>query len=412
MINFTKEVFPNGLTLIINPIEDTRLVAFNILYRVGSRNENPALTGIAHLMEHLMFAGTKKFPRYDLPIATAGGYNNAFTNPDFTNYYIVVPAEGLETAFSLEADRMFNLQVTEKAFTVQQRVVIEEYRQRYLNQPFGDLHHLIMKLAYKVHPYRWPTIGMDISHIEKITLSNINDFYRWFYTPSNAILTISGNVDVQTAKMLTNKYFSSNGLINPTESLTKEPIQRKPRKKTVYRDVPASIITIAWPMMAQNHPGYYTCDLLSDIMGTGPSSRLYKTLVTQKGIFTDIAAYISGSADPGLLMIKGLLAQTTPMEEAEEAIHATINDLLVNGINEKELITVKNKAKTNLLLSMQKPEHLSVMISSFEFNQDVNIINRLLNMYDDVSTLDIHNMAKKILTSNRTNTLCYSTKNK
>jgi len=303
MIKFDKFTLNNGLKVIVHKDKSTPIVAINLLYNVGSRDENPDKTGFAHLFEHLMFGGSKNIPVYDKPLQQVGGENNAFTNSNITNYYITLPKANIETAFWLESDRMLNLNFSEKSLNVQRNVVIEEYKQRYLNQPYGDVWLMLRPLAYKKHPYRWATIGKDVSHIENASLDDVKEFFYKYYAPNNAILTIAGDVETEQIKKLTEKWFGSIEKRNvPVRNLPVEPEQTEKREMSVTKDVPFNAIYKAYHMCSRNDKNYHATDLISDILANGKSSRFYQSLVKEKKIFSNIDAYITGDNDNGLFV--------------------------------------------------------------------------------------------------------------
>jgi zinc protease len=295
MITFHKFTLANGLRVIVHQDPSTPIAAFNLVYDVGARDEREEQTGFAHLFEHLMFGGSKNIPDFDKPLQMAGGQSNAFTSNDITNYYNTLPLQNLETAFWLESDRMNELAFTEKSLEVQRSVVIEEFKQRYLNQPYGDLWLLLRPLAYEVHPYKWATIGKEISHIENATMDDVKSFFYKHYGPQNAVLCIAGDVQLDEIKSLTEKYFGTIEKRPKYErNLPVEPIQTSFRKLEVHRPVPNDQLVLAFKMEGRMHPDYYVADLISDILSRGQSSRLYKKLIIDNPKFIDINAYISG----------------------------------------------------------------------------------------------------------------------
>jgi zinc protease len=342
MINYKKFTLSNGLTLLVHKDDSTPIVAVNILYKVGSRNESPDKTGFAHLFEHLMFGGSVNIPSYDQPLEKAGGENNAFTNSDITNYYISLPKENLETAFWLESDRMLNLGFSEKSLEVQRQVVVEEFKQSYLNQPYGDVWMLLKPLAYKHHPYLWNTIGKEIKHIEDARMEDVKAFYKKHYNPNNAILVVAGNVEDNEILTLTEKWFgeipSGNSII---EILEQEPEQTEARFQEVFRDVPVDSLYKVYPMAAHGDKDYYTADLLSDILSNGNSSRLYRKLIKEEGVFSELDAYITGDFDPGLFVFSGKPADGVSLEEADERLLKEIELIKNELISELELKKVK-----------------------------------------------------------------------
>ncbi len=411
MIKFEKFTLKNGLKVIVHNDPSTTIVAFNILYNVGARDENAQKTGFAHLFEHLMFEGSINIPSYDNPLQIAGGENNAFTTNDITNYYITLPKENIETAFWLESDRMLGLDFSEEKLEIQKNVVIEEFKQRYLNQPYGDASLLLKPLAYKVHPYQWPTIGKDISHIENATLDNVTDFFNHHYAPNNAILCIAGNITVDEIKPLAEKWF---GPIEkrdiPTRDLPKEPEQTESRIKTVQRNVPFDAIYKAFHMSSKLETEYYTCDLISDLLANGKSSRLYQNLVKKKQLFSDINAYITGDIDEGLLIVTGKLMQGVKMEDADQAIIAELNEIILGHIEEAEIEKVKNKFESVTQFGQTSVLNKAMDLAYQELLGDANRINLEVEKYRNVSLEDIKKTAAKLFHTNNSSTLYYLSK--
>ena len=305
-MKINRHILDNGLRLVHSQDESTQMVALNILYNVGARDEHPEHTGFAHLFEHLMFGGSVNIPDYDMPLQLAGGENNAWTNNDITNYYLTVPRQNVETGFWLESDRMLSLDFSERSLEVQRGVVMEEFKQRCLNQPYGDVGHLLRPLAYRTHTYQWPTIGKDLSHIANATLEEVKAFFFRFYAPNNAILAVTGNIAFEEAVALTEKWFGPIPRREvPQRNLPQEPEQTEERRLTVERNVPLDSLFMAYHMCSHDHPDYYAFDILSDLLSNGRSSRLNQHLVQQKQLFSSIDAYISGSVDAGLFHISG-----------------------------------------------------------------------------------------------------------
>ncbi len=330
------------------------MVAVNILYKVGSRDESIRRTGFAHLFEHLMFGGSENIPKYDIPLEKSGGENNAFTNADYTNYYLTIPKNNIEVAFWLESDRMNNLAFSTQSLNVQKQVVIEEFKQNYLNQPYGESYLLLKPLAYKKHPYRWITIGKDISHIENTTLDYVKKFYGRYYNPNNAILSISGDVSTSEIKELSEKWFGS---INSGQEITRdypeEPIQKRRRVSNIERDVPQNAVYMAWHMPKRTDKEYYHCDLISDILSNGKSSRLYRNLVIENSLLSDINAFISGDENPGLFIVIAKLLDGVSTDTAIESINNEIFEISNNLVSVTELEKVKNKIEaTGVFLSI------------------------------------------------------------
>ncbi|MDY6802069.1 MAG: pitrilysin family protein [Bacteroidota bacterium] len=411
MITFEKFTLENGLKVIVHQDKSTPIVAFNLLYNVGSRNEDPNKTGFAHLFEHLMFEGSINIPSFDTALQMAGGENNAFTNNDITNYYITLPKENIETAFWLESDRMYSLDFSEKKLRIQKNVVIEEYNQRYLNQPYGDAFLLLKPLAYKVHPYQWPTIGKNISHIENATLQDVKDFFMHHYAPNNAILSVAGNVTIDEIKSLAKKWF---GPIEKREifkpKIQKEPQQKEPRFMQVERDVPFDAIYKAYHMSAKKHPDYYVADLISDILSNGKSARLYQKLIKEKQLFSDINAYITGDIDEGLFMITGKLMKGVSIEKGEKAIEHELNELINYHIDDSEIEKVKNKYESVFNFAHISALNKAMDLAYQEILGDAERINHDVKKFRAVTKQDIQRVAKILFHQNNSSTLHYVSK--
>ena len=408
MINFTRTILENGLRLIVHEDSSTPLAVVNLLYNVGSSDEDPEMTGLAHLLEHIMFGGSVNIPSYDRVIQKTGGENNAFTSNDITNYYIQLPAVNLETALWLESDRMLDLRFTQKGLDIQRNVVIEEFKQRYLNQPYGDVWMLLRPLAYRIHPYKWPTIGMDISHIESITLDDIKKFFYEHYCPSNAILTITGNVDSANCIRLAKKWF---GTVprrkTSSRALPVEPPQKESRRKDVSRDVPSDEIIMAFHMCGRYSFRFYTYDLISDLLANGKSSRFYRHLIMEKKLFSSINAYITGDRDPGLFIIKGKPADKVTIEQAYEEILAEIYDFLKNPPTDPELEKVKNKVEATRQYTHSDILHKAIDLAYHELMDDAGGINSEIEKYRKVSIEDIMETAKRLFDNSNSSTLFY-----
>lgn len=408
MIEFEKFRLDNGLRVIVHSDTSTPIVALNILYDVGARDEQPDKTGFAHLFEHLMFGGSVNIPDFDGPLQKAGGDNNAYTTNDITNYYLTVPTNNLETGFWLESDRMLSLAFSEKSLEVQRNVVIEEFRQSYLNQPYGDEWLLLRPLAYKVHPYRWSTIGMEISHIENTTMSDVKRFYKSYYCPNNAIMVVAGNVNIDEVKQLCDKWFAGieAGEV-PDRKLPKEPKQEEARTLEVKRDVPYDAIYKAYHVCARRDEDYHAVDLISDILSRGKSSRLFTELVKRKKLFSEIDAYLSGSLDEGLLVIEGKLMKGVKMEAAENAIREEIEKLKSIYVGDEELQKVKNKIESYNTFDEMGVLNKATNLAVFELLGDAADINREVHKYFSVTNEQIMTLAKQILNENNCATLHY-----
>ena len=344
MILFSKFTLPNGLRLIVHTDKTTPIVAINIVYDVGARDEVYEKTGFAHLFEHLMFGGSKNIPSYDEPLQMVGGENNAYTSNDLTNYYLTLPIENIETGLWLESDRMNELAFTEKSLEVQRNVVMEEFKQRYLNQPYGDVWLLFRPLAYQVHPYQWPTIGRELSHIADATLQDVKDFFYKHYRPSNAVMCIAGNIEADRALELTTKWFGDIPAgSNAPRNLPVEPKQTERRFLEVIRPVPNDMLLMGFHICGKEDDNILAWDLLSDMLSNGNSSRLYNALVKDKQVFSSINAYITGDHHPGLMVFSGMVLPGISLEDAENNIWIEIEKIKTTAIATDELEKVKEQ---------------------------------------------------------------------
>ena len=411
MITYKKTILANGLSVIANRDKTSRMAAVNILYKVGARNENPNRTGLAHLFEHLMFRGTHQIPDFDTPVQMACGENNAFTNNDYTDFYITLPIANIETALWLESDRMIGLNLSDEACKIEKRVVIEEFRQRYLNQPYGDANMLLRALAYKQHPYRWATIGLTPEHIEQASAEEIHNFYRTFYHPSNAILSFSGDMAEEEFFALAEKWF---GCIEDHEhdipSIPAEPTQNEARRQEVERDVPATTITIAFKMGNRLSRDFFLGDITSDILAGGDSARLYEHLIKNKRLFASVNAYITGDVDCGLFVFTGQLLPSTSEAEAEEALWAEMADLQQNNISDYELEKVKNKFEANTLFGELNVMNKAMNLGYYEMIGDLSLINREVDIYRSLTSGDISDFVSRIFCKENSSTLIYRAK--
>jgi zinc protease len=412
MIEFKRNVLDNGLIMLVHEDFSTPLVAMNIIYSVGSRDEDPETTGIAHLVEHLMFGGSGNIPDFDTPLQNAGADNNAFTNSDFTNYYLTIPANNIETGFWLESDRMNGLNFSEDVLDVQKKVVVEEFKQRYLNQPYGDIMMMLRPLAYRVHPYGWPTIGKDISHIEKINMPLIKDFFHSYYTPDNAILSLAGNIKINDALKLADKWFGS---IKPgrkkIRNLTAEPPQNESRSLDVVREVPSDILYKAWHVGRRADNEFYTLDLLSDLLSGGESGRLYSNLVRDRKLLSDANAYLTGESDPGLMIISGKLMDDTSFDLAEEAINEIINELQHVMVPIPEMEKVKNKFESSFVFSNTNVQNKAMNIGFHELLGNADAINLETELYNLVDQKMVADAAFSYLSETNCSTLYYHSNN-
>ncbi|MCM0325256.1 insulinase family protein [Bacteroides fragilis] len=386
MLQINRHILSNGLRLVHSQDASTQMVALNVLYNVGARDENPEHTGFAHLFEHLMFGGSVNIPDYDAPLQLAGGENNAWTNNDITNYYLTVPRQNVETGFWLESDRMLSLDFSERSLEVQRGVVMEEFKQRCLNQPYGDVGHLLRPLAYRVHPYQWPTIGKELSHIANATLEEVKDFFFRFYAPNNAVLAVTGNISFEEAVSLTEKWFGPIPRREvPLRQLPKEPVQTGERRQVVERNVPLDSLFMAYHMCDRLDADYYAFDILSDILSNGRSSRLNQHLVQEKQLFSSIDAYISGTIDAGLFHISGKPAAGVSLEEAEAAVREELNKLQTALVQEHELEKVKNKFESTQIFGNINYLNVATNLAWFELNGQAEDMEKEVERYRAVT---------------------------
>ncbi len=407
MILFKEFVLDNGLRVIVHEDPTVQIAVMNILYDVGSRDEHPDKTGFAHLFEHLMFGGSKNIPNYDEPLQRVGGENNAFTNTDITNYYLTLPATNIETGFWLESDRMMSLSFDPKVLEVQRKVVIEEFKQRYLNQPYGDVWLKLRPLAYQVHPYQWATIGKEVSHIENATMDDVKEFFFKYYVPDNAILVVAGNVTVDQVRGLAEKWFGPISPAKPKRVLPAEPRQQGKRSLNVEANVPANAFYKAWHMPGRFHQDYYALDLLSDLLGRGQSSRLYQKLVKEKEIFTSISSFLMGTIDPGLIVVSGRLNNGVDMEGAEHEVDKVIGELRDNHLSEIELNKVKNQAESILEFGEVEVINRAMNLAFAKLSGDANLVNTEARKIDAVTTADIKRVSNEVLQEANSNVLYY-----
>ncbi|MEI8054230.1 MAG: pitrilysin family protein [Bacteroidota bacterium] len=412
MIHFEKFTLENGLRVLVHEDKSTPMAVLNVLYDVGARDENPEKTGFAHLFEHLMFGGSINIPSYDEPLQVAGGENNAFTTNDLTNYYCQLPAENIETAFWLESDRMLSLAFSKKSLEVQRKVVCEEFKEHYINKPYGDVWHKMRQLTYTTHPYKWMTIGASLKHVEDATLEDVKAFFFKHYTPCNAILVVAGNIDTAQIKLLAEKWF---GPIPSGEKyqrdLPVEPKQIKPRHLEVKSNVPLDALYKCWHMYPRMDNRYYAADLISDILSGGGSSRLYQSLVKEKQLFSNLDCYHFGSTDAGLMIIEGKLVKGVDIKVAEQAVLEELKKLQDEGISPSELEKVKNKAESAMAFEDMSLMNRASSIAMYENLGDADLINTELSKYQAVTAEEIAREVRDIFDENNCSTMYYLSDN-
>ena len=410
-MKINRHFLDNGLRLVHSRDESTQMVALNILYNVGARDEHPEHTGFAHLFEHLMFGGSVNIPDYDMPLQLAGGENNAWTNNDITNYYLTVPRQNVETGFWLESDRMLSLDFSERSLEVQQGVVMEEFKQRCLNQPYGDVGHLLRPLAYQKHPYLWPTIGKDLSHVANATLEEVKAFFFRFYAPNNAILAVTGNISFEEAVELTEKWFGSVPRREvPVRNLPQEPEQTEERRLTVERNVPLDSLFMAYHMCDHRHPDYYVFDILSDVLSNGRSSRLNQHLVQEKQLFSSIDAYISGSVDAGLFHIAGKPSAGVSLELAEAAVRDELDRLQQELVDGQELEKVKNKFESTQIFGNINYLNVATNLAWFELLGKAEDLEKEVERYRSVTAMQLREVAQSAFRKENGVVLYYKSK--
>jgi zinc protease len=412
MIQFEKFVLENGLKVLIHEDTATPMVTVNVLYDVGAKDENPKQTGFAHLFEHLMFGGSINIPEYDDPLQMAGGENNAYTTNDLTNYYCTLPVQNIETALWLESDRMLSLAFDEKSLEVQRKVVCEEFKEHYINKPYGDVWHKMRRLAYKEHPYKWMTIGDELSHVENATLQDVKNFFYKHYTPCNAILVIAGNITAPAAKPLVEKWFGD--IPSGTKynrNLPVEPKQTAARRLEVKANVPIDAFYKCWHIYPRLDNRYYVADLITEIMSGGGSSRLFQALVKEKQLFSNIDCYHMGTIDAGLLTVSGKLVKGIKPEDAEKAIEAEIQKLRTTLISNEELQKVKNKTESIIAFEDMALGSRANSLAMYELLGDANLINTELSKYHEVTAQQIMEECNIIFEESNSNTLYYLSEN-
>jgi zinc protease len=413
MVKYNRFCLENGLRVLVHEDRSSPLVAMNVLYDVGSRDEDPEATGLAHLFEHLMFGGTKNIPEFDKYLQLAGGENNAFTNSDITSYYITLPAQNIETGFWLESDRMNAIDFSRKNLDTQKKVVVEEYRQRYLNQPYGDAMLLLRPLAYKVHPYRWPTIGIDIPHIMNASIERIREFFFSHYAPDNAVLSLAGNITSEHARKLTQKWFGSIEKRKIAKrNLPVEPVQKKADTLTVEREVVTSALYKAWHMCSRNSPDFYALDLITDLLAGGESGRLANRLIRGKKIFSEINAYLTSDIDPGLVIIHGKLMKGVDIYSADEAVNKVILNLMEKSPASSEMEKVKNKFEAASIHGNTSILNKALNLSYYELLGNPELINEETGLYRKTDRQSVIEAARKYLTATNCSTLYYKSARK
>ncbi|MBK8194821.1 MAG: insulinase family protein [Lewinellaceae bacterium] len=408
MVNFTRKILSNGLRVLVHEDKSTPLAAVNITYYVGSRNEQSDKTGFAHLFEHLMFAGSKNVSDFDDPLQRAGGENNAYTTNDYTSFYEILPAENYETALWLESDRMMALSISKRALNVQQKVVVEEFMETCLNEPYGDAWHHLSELMYREHPYRWPVIGLAPEHVANASIDDVRAFYKNWYTPNNAVLCIAGNVRTDEALQLAEKWF---GAIPAgpaiTHNLPPEPPQTEHHQKTLLAKVPVPAVFLTFRTPARLHPDFYCVDLLTDVLAQGPSSRLYRRLLKERQVFSQIDAYVTGNIDPGLLVIEGRPAENVSPEAALKAIWEELELLKKEVIDDRELKKIQHRFESTVVFSETSVLNKAQNLAFYELLDRAELMNEEVGIYLNVTPHDLHRVANSLFREDNSATLIY-----
>jgi len=412
MIKFERFTLNNGLKVLVHEDPHSPMACMNILYNVGARDEQEDKTGFAHLFEHLMFSGSVNIPNYDQPLQRVGGENNAFTSNDITNYYITLPANNIETAFWLESDRMMGLAFNEQGLEVQRNVVIEEFKQRYLNQPYGDVWMKLRELAYKVHPYKWATIGKEVKHIEDAKMEDVKAFFTKYYTPNNAIVAITGNVKLEEIKILAEKWFADIPTGEPNlRNLPQEPLQVEARVEDVTADVPVSSLYIAFHSVDRLDSNYQIIDLITDVLARGSSSRLFRRLVKDRKLFSEINAYVLGSLDNNLVVLEGKPVENISLDAAEAAIWEELEKLKVELVSEEELTKVKNKIESTMVFAELSILDKAMNLSYYELLGDAELYNQEVDKYLKITAEDILKVSNDTFRRENSSTLMYNARN-
>lgn len=408
MVNFTRTILPNGLRILVHEDTTTPLVAVNTLYYVGSRDEHPEKTGFAHLFEHLMFAGSRNAPDFDEPLQRAGGENNAYTTNDYTTFYEILPLQNLETALWLESDRMLALNISQKSFDVQRRVVVEEFKETCLNEPYGDAWHHLSELMFEVHPYRWPVIGLKPEHVENATLDDVRQFYRQWYCPNNAVLSIAGNIHTDTVLQQVEKWFGNipAGHV-PLRQLAAEPPQHEHRRRVVTAEVPLPAVFLAFRTPGRLHPDFYPVDLLSDVLAQGQSSRLFRRLLKEQRVFSQIDAYVTANLDPGLLVIEGRPAEGVSPDAALAAIWEELELLKSNPLDARELEKIQHRFESTVVFSETSALNKAQNLGFYEILDRAELMNDEVNTYLAVTPADLHRCAQNLFLPENAATLIY-----
>ncbi len=408
MVQFTRTILSNGLRVLVHEDRTTPLVAVNMTYFVGSRDENAEKTGFAHLFEHLMFAGSKNVPDFDEPLQHAGGENNAFTTNDYTTFYEILPAENLETALWLESDRMLALNISKKSLDVQRKVVVEEFKETCLNEPYGDSWHHLSELMYQKHPYRWPVIGLIPEHVENATIDDVRSFYKSWYTPSNAVLSIAGNINADKVAALAEKWFGSIPAgEKPVRHIPVEPVQEAPAWREVMANVPVPAIFIAFRTPARLHPDFYPVDLLSDVLAQGHSSRLYRRLLKERQLFSQIDAYITANLDPGLLVVEGRPAAGVSVSDAISAVWEELELLKKEMIETRELQKIQHRFESTVVFSETSALNKAQNLAFYELLDRAELMNDEVDIYLKVTPEDLHRCANELFRQDNSATLVY-----
>ena len=408
MIKYETHTLSNGLRILLHEDRSTPLVAVNMLYDVGSRDEQPERTGFAHLFEHLMFGGSDNAPSFDDPIQEAGGDCNAFTNSDLTNFYSILPAQNIELALFLEADRMSHLSLNERTLSIQRDVVVEEFKETCLNQPYGDMWHLLAPLAYHSHPYRWPTIGESLSHIAEASIDDVANFYRKFYGPGNAVCTIAGNVSADHVfPMMENLFGGLESRLRPDRRYPVEPPQREANRRDQSAQVPVDALYMAFHMDARHGDLYYTHDLISDLLASGKSSRLFAKLVKEQRLCSQVDAYVTGTLDPGLLIVEANPVDGVALEKIEASIWEVLNHMGQDQTPQREFDKHLNKIESSIHFSNSSILNKAMNLAYFALIGQTELINTEHECYRKITPEQIQRAAAELFRQDNCSVLTY-----
>ena len=408
MINYKRYQLANGLRVLLQEDPSSPMLTLCMNYEVGSKDELPGRSGFAHLFEHLMFAGSQHAPNFDQLIQLAGGENNAFTNQDMTVFYDILPYQNLDLGLWLEADRMQNLCIEPQPLQKEKRVVVEEFKESCLEEPYGDLWHILGDLAFEEHPYKRPVIGESFEHIEAASLDEVREFYDNYYCPNNAVLSISGNIKAEEVLERVEHWFGHipRGPVK-RPAYAAEPPQLVARKKVHRANVTDAALYIAFPAAARLETAYYLEDLLSDILGLSDSSLLVRQLVKQQKLFSELDVYITGTVEAGLFVIEGKLQDGVGIEEAEQAVWAALEEFKAQPISEEQLQKLQNNTEHNLLFGEIRPFQKALSLGYYELLGQAQLINEEADYYQQITAKQLQLQAQFLFQKEKASVLYY-----